>query len=152
VSRVSVSAHVPGRISEAEALWYDLSRWPAFVDGFGHVAKVDESWPESGALTWTSTPHGRGRVIERVKRYEVRVGQTSEVEDTQLHGEQTVAFEGGPEGTTRVTITLDYELKEKRVLGAVSDLLFIRRSLRESLQRTLARFARERRGDAELIG
>ena len=153
MSRVKVTAEVPGRISEAEALWYDLSRWPAFVDGFGHVKSVDESWPASGTLKWDSTPHGRGRVVERVTRFEQRVGQTVQIEDETLRGEQTLAFTGGPGGeTTRITITFEYSLKDQRPLSALTDLLFIRRAVREALQRTVDRFARERRGDAELIG
>jgi uncharacterized membrane protein len=149
---VKVSVEVPGRISEAEELWYDLRRWPAFVDGFSHVHKVDESWPRSGLLTWMSTPHGRGRVLERVIRHEQRVGQTVEVEDEKLRGEQTLAFEAQPEDRTRIVLIFDYSLKNPAPLSVVTDLLFIRRAVRESMQRTLARFARERRGDAELLG
>jgi hypothetical protein len=152
VSRVKAAAEVPGRISEAEALWYDLTRWAAFVEGFSHVKRVDPQWPEAGTLTWDSTPHGRGRVRERVTRYEVRVGQTAQVEDSRLAGEQTVTFEGiGDGGSTRVTLELEYSIKEARPLSGLTDLLFIRRAVRESLQRTLDRFARERRGDAELL-
>jgi uncharacterized membrane protein len=151
MSRVRASAEVPGRISEAEALWYDLARWPAYVDGFSHVVRREDGWPEGGTLTWDSTPHGRGRVRERVTRYELRVGQSADIEDQRLRGRQTVAFEGAREDTTRITITLEYELKERRPLSAVADLLFIRRAVRESLERTLVRFARERRGDAELL-
>ena len=151
MSRVRASVEVPGRISEAEALWYDLHRWPAFVDGFSHVHKVDEQWPASGTLAWSSTPAGRGRVLERVTRYEPRVGQTVDVEDGKLRGEQAVAFEVAGDDVTRVTLTFTYELKERRPLSGVTDLLFIRRAMRESLERTLARFARERRGDAELL-
>jgi hypothetical protein len=36
----------PGRAFE---LWTDLSRWPTFIDGFGHVERVDEDWPAAGA-------------------------------------------------------------------------------------------------------
>jgi hypothetical protein len=149
--KVSASATMPGRISEAEALWYDVSRWPNFVDGFSHTVQLDQTWPAEGKLIWDSTPHGRGRVLERVVRHEVRVGQTSEVEDEKLRGTQTVAFEATPDGGTRFTIALEYELKERTPFTAIADLLFIRRAMRESLQRTASRFARERRGDAELL-
>jgi uncharacterized membrane protein len=152
VSRVKVTTDVPGRISDAEALWYDLQRWPSFVEGFSHVKSKDPEWPQSGTLTWDSTPHGRGRVVERVTQYEVRVGQTAQVEDERLRGEQAVAFTGvGAGETTRVTLTLNYSIKDGRPLSALTDLLFIRRAVRESLQRTLDRFARERRGDVELL-
>ena len=47
VARAAIE--VPGSISEAEALWYDVRRWPAWVDGLGHVLKVDDTWPQAGA-------------------------------------------------------------------------------------------------------
>ena len=39
---------VPGLASDAEALWYDPQRWPAWVDGFGHVVKLEGEWPARG--------------------------------------------------------------------------------------------------------
>ena len=80
----------------------DLSRWPTFIDGFGHVAEVDESWPAPGAkLVWESTPAGRGRVTERMlERDEQHV--LTEVFDAQMHGRQAVFFEPG-----QVTMQLD---------------------------------------------
>jgi uncharacterized membrane protein len=150
--KVTAGIDVPGPATEAHALWLDPARWPNIVEDFRVVKKVDDTWPESGRIVWDSTPHGRGRVLERVSSYEVRVGQTAEVEDERLRGQQTVAFEGvGAGETTRVTLTLDYSLKADAPLSALTDLLFIRRAVRESLQRTLERFARERRGDAELL-
>jgi hypothetical protein len=144
VRRVSASVTVPGRVVEAEELWYDPHRWAAWVDGFGHVAKLEGDWPAVGArLLWDSRPQGRGRVAERVVAYEPRGGQTLEVEDERLHGTQTVTFE--PEGDeVRVTLTLEYSLKHG---NPVLDLLFIRRALRDSLQRTLTRFGHERRAE-----
>jgi hypothetical protein len=152
MTRVVVNTVVPGRIVEAEELWYDVNRWPNFVDGYSHVVQRDEGWPREGVLIWDSTPHGRGRVLERVQRHEVRAGQSVAVEDERLRGVQSVAFAAGDGETTTVTLALEYELKERNPLTPLVDALFIRRSVRESLQRTLSRFARERRGDAELIG
>jgi hypothetical protein len=151
LSRVVVSATVPGIISEAEELWYDVNRWPNFVDGFSHLVQRDEGWPAGGVLIWDSTPHGRGRVIERVTRHEARTGQTSEIEDEKLQGIQTIAFEGEGTDATKVTLSLEYELKDRNPLSPITDFLFIRRAVRESLQRTVGRFARERRGDAEML-
>ena len=142
--RVSVTTTVPGRVVEAEELWYDPHRWAAWVDGFGHVAKLEGEWPQVGArLLWDSRPQGRGRVLELVVAYEPRSGQTVEVEDEKLTGVQTVVFE--PDGDeVRVNLTLEYSLKEgNRLL----DLLFVRRALRESLNRTVTRFAHERRAE-----
>jgi polyketide cyclase/dehydrase/lipid transport protein len=142
--RVSVTTMVPGRVVEAEELWYDPHRWAAWIDGFGHVAKLEGEWPQPGArLLWDSRPQGRGRVLEVVVAYEPRGGQTLEVEDEKLTGVQTVAFE--PVGDeVRVNLTLEYSLKEgNRLL----DLLFVRRALRDSLNRTVTQFAHERRAE-----
>ena len=150
MSRVRAAVTVPGLASEAEALWYDPQRWPAWVDGFGHVVKLDEGWPEPDArLLWDSKPGGRGRVVERVRAYEARVGQTLEVEDEKLRGSQRVAFSPSPD-SVEVTLELEYELKERNALTPLTDALFIRRALRDSLKRSLVRFARERRADIEL--
>jgi hypothetical protein len=151
MGRVRVSVDVPGPIVAAEELWYDLDRWSSFVDGFGHVAKVDAGWPATGAtLIWDSRPGGRGRVVERVTRYEVRVGQTAEVEDERLRGVQSIGFAGLEDGV-EVSLELQYELKEAGPLKAITDVLFIRRALGDSLRRTLARFTRELAADRELL-
>jgi hypothetical protein len=142
---------VPGLASEAEELWYDSQRWPAWVDGFGHVEKLEGDWPEVGARSvWESRPGGRGRVVERVTAYEARTGQTLDVEDERLRGVQRVSFDPGPDGV-EVALELDYELKDRNPFTPLTDALFIRRALRDSLKRTLLRFARERRGDIELL-
>ena len=149
MGRATASVEVPGRASEAEALWYDPIRWAAFIDGFGHVVQLSEGWPAEGRLVWDSTPDGRGRVLETVTAYEPRAGQTLAVEDSRLRGTQRVEFRPGPE-TTKVTLSLEYELKETKPLTPLVDLLFVRRAVAASLRRTLARFARERRGDMEV--
>ena len=151
-STVRAAQSVPGLASEAEELWYDPQRWPGWLDGFGHVSKVEGEWPAPGArAVWDSKPGGRGRVVERVTAYESRTGQTLEVEDEKLRGTQRVAFSPGPDGV-EVALELNYELKERNPLTPITDLLFIRRALRDSLQRTLTRFARERRAeDLELL-
>jgi hypothetical protein len=129
-SRASATTVVPGRAADAEELWYDPHRWAAWIDGFGHVVKLEGEWPQVGArLVW-----------------EPRTGQTVEVEDERLRGTQTVAFE--PAGDeVKVTLTLDYELKERNILTPVIDRLFIRRELGDSLRRTLTRFGHERRAE-----
>jgi len=142
---------VPGLASDAEALWYDPQRWPAWVDGFGHVVKLEGEWPAPGArAVWNSRPGGRGRVVERVTAFEARAGQTLAVEDEKLSGTQRVAFEPGSDGV-EVALELEYELKGANAFTPLADVLFIRRALRESLKRSLLRFARERRADMELL-
>lgn len=140
---------VDGRISEAEALWYDTRRWPMFIDGFHHVAGGLEEWPEGGTLVWDSTQGGRGRVLECVVRYEPRVGQTVEVEDETITGTQTVSFTGAPADRVVVVLELAYRLKQRQggPLSSVVDAIFIRPRQREALARTLTRFARELASD-----
>ena len=149
MGRAKASIEVPGLASDAEALWYDPVRWAAWVDGFGHVVELSEDWPAAGTLQWNSTPGGRGRVLETVTAYEPRLGQTLAVEDGRVRGSQRVEFTPGPEAVS-VALTLDYELKQRNALTWLVDALFVRRAIAASLRRTLARFARERRGDMEL--
>ena len=147
MGRASASTVVPGRIAEAEELYYDRHRWPSWVDGFGHVVKLEGDWPQVGArLLWQSPPKGRGLVQERVQSYEARTGQTLEIEDERMRGIQTVAFEADGD-QVRVTLTLTYELKEHGPLRPLVDRLFIRRSVGDSLRRTLTRFTYERRAE-----
>jgi Polyketide cyclase / dehydrase and lipid transport len=149
MGRASASITVKGRAAEAEALWYDHHRWPSWIDGFGHVVLLEGDWPEVGArLIWDSPPGGRGRVQERVVAYELRTGQTLEVEDTTITGRQTVAFTPGLE-ETEVTLTLEYQLKERNPLTPVVDTLFIRRTMTDALRRTLRRFANERAAEIQ---
>jgi hypothetical protein len=143
MGRVRASVVVPGLASEAEALWYDTTRWPSFVDGLHHIARLEGDWPRAGArVLWDSPPGGRGRVQERVTAYVAREGQTIAVEDEKIHGTQRVSFTPTDAGVT-VALELDYALKEQRPGMALVDLLFIRRPQRESLQRTLRRFRTE---------
>ncbi len=150
MGRVRVSVDVPGPIVGAEELWYDRDRWPMFIDGFGHVARIDAAGGQWRDADLGLAPGGRGRVVERVTRYEARVGQTSEVEDERLRGMQTVGFAALEDGV-EVSLELEYQLKDSGPLRAVTDLLFIRRALGDSLRRTLARFARELAADRELL-
>jgi hypothetical protein len=147
VPKVQATATVPGRVADAEELWYDPHRWAAWIDGFGHVAKLEGDWPHAGArLLWDSRPQGRGRVQEQVTEYEPRTGQTLEVEDARLIGTQSVRF--APEvDSTIVVLTLEYTLKQRTIITPIVDMLFIRRSLRDSLRRTVTRFGHERRAE-----
>jgi hypothetical protein len=139
-----------GLRAAAERLWYDPARWPSWVDGFGHVARMEGDWPRAGAvLVWDSPPRGRGRVVERVVSHQDAVGQALDVEDERLVGRQRVDFEE-LEGGVAVTLTLDYRLKRGGSWALMVDWLFVRRALGESLSRTLARFGHELAEDLEL--
>ena len=150
MGKVRVSIDLPGQISAAEALWYDLQRWPGFVDGFGHVRKVEGDWPRTGArVQWVSTPDGRGLVSERVTHYEVRAGQTVDIEDPRITGHQSVAF-APRDGGCRLTVELRYRLKSANPFMQVVDVLFVRRAFADATRRTLGRFKRELAGDLAL--
>jgi uncharacterized membrane protein len=150
----TVVAHrvLPGAsVTEAEALWHDLARWPGFVDGFASVGRLEGDWPAPDArLVWDSRPGGRGRVVEQVVAHEPGASHRVRVEDVQLHGTQAVAFEALG-GSCEVTLELTYELKRPGFGGALTDMFFVRHALRESLRRTLHRFAIELQSDRELI-
>jgi Polyketide cyclase / dehydrase and lipid transport len=143
MGRVRASIAIAALASEAEALWYDTRRWPTFIDGLHHVARLEGDWPAAGArVLWDSKPGGRGRVQERVTAYAAREGQTLDVEDEKIRGTQRVSFTPTESGVT-VTLELQYALKERRPGSALFDLVFVRRPQRESLERTLRRFRTE---------
>ena len=145
----AITALSPGAAFD---LWVDTPRWPTFVDGFGAVERVSDLWPEPGAtVVWRSRPGGRGTVTETV----VEVGRgarfVTEVFDDRSHGRQTVMF-AADEGGCLVDAELDYSLDQRGPVMAVTDLLFVRRSMRDSIRRTLERFAVEAREEAALGG
>ena len=143
MSRVRASIDIAALASEAEALWYDTTRWPTFIDGLHHIARLEGDWPHAGArVLWDSNPGGRGRVQERVSAYAARDGQTVEVEDEKIRGTQRITFTPTESGVT-VTLELRYELKDRKPGMPLIDLLFIRRPQREALERTLRRFRTE---------
>jgi hypothetical protein len=144
-----VALDLAGTVPLAETLWYDLARWPGWVDGFAAVARREGDWPAEGStVVWDSRPGGRGRVLERSVRHAPGSGQTVQVEDEQLRGTQEVSFAALADGV-EVALELTYELKSGGPLRQVVDLLFIRRALGDSLRRTLVRFGNELAADGE---
>jgi polyketide cyclase/dehydrase/lipid transport protein len=149
--RTIAARHVlPGaRVADAEALWNDVRRWPGFVDGFASVGRIEGQWPRPQArLVWDSRPGGRGRVVEQVEAHEPGAWQRVRVEDAQLRGTQAVVFEAREDGC-EMTLELAYELKRPGFGGVLTDVFFVRHALRESLRRTLERFAIELASDRE---
>ncbi|WP_445149129.1 SRPBCC family protein [Baekduia sp. Peel2402] len=138
---MKAEVEVAALASAAEELWYDTARWPTFVDGLAHVAKVEGEWPRSGRVVWDAKLDGRGRVQERVITHEARVGQTLEIEDDKITGTQRVEFHPAGE-RCKVVLLLDYTLKLDPPQRQVIDF-FARRPLRDSLKRTLKRFQHE---------
>ena len=139
------SASVP----EAERCWYDTSRWPRWVDGLDHVVQTAAPWPHAGgSVIWESGPAGRGRVTERVVAYAPGEGQSLEVSDDAVTGQQTVAFAAVPDGV-QVTLALEYRFNRRSPITPLLDVLFVRRQMTQSLTRTLARFGAQLRSRAE---
>ena len=150
MGRAHAEAELTVPASVAERLWYDTTRWPSFVAGLHHIVKVEGDWPHPGArVVWDSTREGRGRVTELVTAYEVRSGQTVEVEDPRITGTQTVTFTPTPGGCT-VALELRYAVKQGGLFGPLVDVLFVRRAFAIMLRGTLARFRREATTEAEL--
>lgn len=137
---VTAEATFIATLAEAQALWYDTGRWAEWVDGLERIVSVDGDWPGAGAtVTWQSGPAGRGRVTERVLAYGPLEGQTVEVADDSISGQQAIAFT--PEGAdVRVTLSLAYALQRRSPITAIVDLLFIRRAMATALAHTLERF------------
>jgi Polyketide cyclase / dehydrase and lipid transport len=142
-------AEVPLTPEAALRLWSDVSRWPSFVEGFARVVELDPEWPGEGSRAiWESVPAGRGRVTEKVTEPPPSGFATLVFED-RLAGRQAFrAIES--EGGARVELSLEYTLTRYGPLGPVADAIFIRRALRDSLRRTIQRFAVEAQEDAGL--
>jgi hypothetical protein len=130
-------------------MWEDVRLWPSWVEGFGRLEEQGSDWPAVGSqVVWVSGPGGRGRVTEKVVIREPTRFGTSVFEE-RLRGLQTLeALEDG-EGS-RVRLSLEYELTSESPLRGVTDVLFIRRALRDALTRTLRRFTVEAQEHAGL--
>jgi hypothetical protein len=129
-------------------LWTDVSRWPAFVEGFARVLEQDPAWPAPGArLVWESVPTGRGQVTEKVTGDAGSDRFATLVFEDRLAGRQTFRTLES-EGGSRVELSLEYTLTRYGPLGVVADVIFIRRALRDALRRTLYRFAVEAEEEA----
>ena len=141
MGKVSAAQQVVGPLGAAERLWFDTSRWAAFVDGFARVVEVRGAWPGPGSrVVWESTPAGRGRVVERVVDQRPGDGQELRVEDPRLAGKQRIGFTALEDGVG-VELELEYELTDGGPFSGIVDVLFVRRALRDSMRRTLSRFA-----------
>ena len=148
MAEIAASMEVPLSPEVATALWRDVRRWPGFVEGFQRV-ESETGWPGEGAkLVWVSGEGGRGRVTEKVKSSAPTEFQTLVFEDRLVGTQSFVAAEHGD--GSRVELALSYELTSESPLKGLTDLLFIRRALRDALGRTLRRFAVEAQDEAGL--
>jgi hypothetical protein len=149
---VSAAQTFDASVLEAERCWYDTGRWPGWVDGLDRVVEVAPPWPQvGGRVIWESGPAGRGRVTETVVAYAPAEGQSLDVSDDAVTGRQTVAFAAVPDGV-QVTLTFQYRLNRPSLVSPVVDVLFIRRQMTQSLQRTLAGFGARLRDERDRAG
>lgn len=153
MSTANASRDFEAPLETAERLWLDVSRWRAFVDGFESLVSQEGNWPDQGAeVVWESTPAGRGQVVERVLAQRPGLELETEVEDPQIVGVQRVAFAELGDGGTAIDIELEYQLRRRGPLSSLTDNLFIRRAVRDSLRRTLRDFDYELRSEVEAQG
>lgn len=148
------TVQVRGRVAldpeAAAALWRDVRRWPGFVEGLRRIEEEGRDWPQPGAtVVWVSGSGGRGRVTEKVEA-STPTSFATRVHEERLTGKQEVDFRAAGDGGATAHLSLEYELAGDAPLKGLTDLLFIRRALRDSLTRTLGRFAVEAQQDAGL--
>jgi len=148
---VAAGGEVPLTPEEAASLWRDVSRWPSFVEGFARVVEKHPEWPAvDSRVVWESGPGGRGRVTEKVREHEPRRFSTL-VYEKRLAGTQTALFEpSAAAGHTMLRVQLEYELVGAGPFSGLTDVLFIRRALRDALVRTVRRFRVEAEDQAGL--
>lgn len=136
---------VEASMHEALSLWRDTDRWPGFIDSFHGLVERSPGWPApDSTLVWDSVRGGRGRVTERVLANEPD-RFTTDVADPELDAEQSFTAEPASDGQrgTLLRLTLDYEIRDASRFQELMNSLFISRAVRDSLRRTLDRFATE---------
>ena len=68
MGRASATITLPGvRIADAEALWYDVTRWPSFVEGFKHVVRDRGRLARGRVAARLAVGAGRPRPRERAR-------------------------------------------------------------------------------------
>jgi uncharacterized membrane protein len=142
MATVAAAAVVRASLAEAWDYYFDPRGWPAWVDGFHAVEDLDGYPGEGGTVTWRSVSAGRGRVTERVLEHQPRRRHRIAFNDPESRGELLTEMAVEGEGT-RVALTIRYRLARGGPFAALADILFVRPQVRRSLERTLARFARE---------
>lgn len=93
---------------------------------------------------------GRERPGDREVESATPTSFATRVHEERLIGTQAIAFTPADDGGCAAHLSLEYDLAGAAPLKGLTDLLFIRRALRDSLTRTLRRFAVEAQEDAGL--
>ena len=95
VRTITASVIVEAPRRRGRAALDDPTRWASWIDGFGHVFRLDDHWPQQGARRiWDSRPAGRGRVMETATAFRgaARSGR-SPSRTPRVRGFQRVRFE-----------------------------------------------------------
>ena len=142
MATVEAAVEIAAAPADVWELYFDADRWPSWVDGFGRVDAADGYPEQDGTLVWSSVAAGRGSVRERVIAHEPRTLHRIAFSDPESAGELTTRFAVEGDGT-RVTLELEYRLASGGPLTWVTDRVFVRSQMRESLRRTLARYRLE---------
>jgi hypothetical protein len=146
VRTITATAVVEGAAVEIEQLWHDRSRWAAWIDGFAHLSKLDDDWPQEGARrVWVTPPGGRGLISETATAYAAGAGHTLAFEDERVRGVQTLRLESD-NVRTRITVTVDLATKAPL---APARRWWLRRQFAHALQRSLRRFSYELAADRD---
>lgn len=158
MGKVEATIEIGAPLAEVWDLYFERSRWPTWVDGFGSV-ESERGYPEAGGeLVWRSGPAGRGTVNEKVLAHEPRTLHRVSYEDPGARGELEVSFEMLPAAdevrNTKVTQRTSYKVLTGGPIAPLTDLLFIRSQMRRSLERSLIdlRLEAERTGAAPAAG
>ncbi|HEY7151235.1 MAG TPA: SRPBCC family protein [Solirubrobacterales bacterium] len=142
MSTIAQSVLVDASLAEVWGYYFEPRGWPAWVDGFAHVAASDGYPQPGGSLRWSSIPAGRGEVTEHVLEHEPRRLHRVAFRDPSSAGELRTAF--AIEGErTMVSQRLEYRLVSAGPFGWLTDRLFIRSQMRGSMRRSLDRLALE---------
>src|SRR5690242_13493911 len=132
----------------AAAVWdfyFDPVGWPSWVDQFAAVVASD-GYPEAGGtLRWRSGRAGRGEGTERVLEHQPRRLHRIAFEGPGAEGELTTRF-AVIESGTGVGQELSYRLRRGGVLAGITDVLFVRSQMRDSLARSLLALRAELEG------
>jgi uncharacterized protein YndB with AHSA1/START domain len=137
MATVSSTATIAATRAAVWRLYFEPESWPAWVDQFAAVVSAS-GYPEAGGeLVWRSGAAGRGEVHEQVVEHLPESRHIVTYSDPSTKGRLLTEFR--EEGdATKVSLELDYELVSGGLFAAITDLLFVRSQMRNSLARSLA--------------
>lgn len=122
-------------LAEAWDAYFDPRRWPAWVDSFASILKIEGYPDEGGTLVWKTVAAGRGEVTERVEAHEPRRLHRVAFSDPTLTGTMEVRFAIAGDGA-RLNVCFDYRAVERGPMALFASL-FVRSQVRGTIRRSL---------------